>query len=166
MKRRAFLTLVLAVTGSCDTLPSGTSPSRLSVAAPVLSRDVNVRIPVAGNLLFNPCPPEELVAYEGVVHMHSVMEVTETSTYLRLHSNNQRFHGVGLTSGDRYSLPGNQRLEVFTSVAGPVYEEERDVIFRMLREGSADNLWLRGKMRFKFPPGEVEIIKLEFECRG
>jgi len=94
-------------------------------------------------------------------------ETTPTEVHVKVHVNAQDIEGVGLTSGDMYRVEDNVLNEFsFTLVPPFEFEQELDVRFRLIREGSDDNLWMRFTARFTFPPGDLEIIRNELECRG
>jgi hypothetical protein len=78
-----------------------------------------------------------------------------------MHENNQGVTGVGLTSGDRYSIQQNAKIRIVES--GPTLDHYQDVRLRLVRHGSADDLWIRETLRIT---SHVEIIRFEIECRG
>jgi hypothetical protein len=123
-------------------------------------------IPVSG-VLENPCPPTELLAFEGRLHIVEDIETTPTEVTARVRINAQDIEGVGLTSGDMYRVEDNIKNDFSFTIVPPFeFQQEVDVRFRLIREGSDDNLWMRFKARFTFPPGTTEILKNELECRG
>lgn len=163
MKRAALLAILFTGLAGCDTPVSAPSSLRPEAPGPSFAQAFNDKIFVSGTL-FNPCPPEEFVAFEGFVHSHATGDLTPPDFDFKFHFNAQGVEGVGLTSGDGYSIQENAKDDVVAS--GEVLDETFDDRFRMIRRGSRDNLWLRFKVRLTAPPFTVEIIKDEIECRG
>jgi hypothetical protein len=162
MKRLAFFSFAFAWLAACDTASAPTSQVS-SFDAPSFAKISNDKFPVSGTL-FNSCPPQELVEFEGFFHFLVTGEETPTSSDIKIHVNLQGVSGVGLTSGDRYSIAQNEKTDIeFTPTTS---EQETDFRFRLIRQGSDDNLWVRQTFRFTFPPGTFELIRNETECRG
>jgi hypothetical protein len=168
MKRFAVLAVALASLVSCDVPPSAPEALRTTTAKPQAERfHTNETFDIAGTIA-NPCPPGELVAYQGRIHLNAKGDydpaIGQTFTVI---SNLQNFSGIGLTSGDRYRLQQNYKDEV-TMTFSPDFtlDETFAVRFRINRQGSADNLWLRQTIRFTFPPDNIELIRNDMECRG
>jgi hypothetical protein len=158
--------LVLAWVAACD-IPSG--PRSHEAAAGVSSFERvhnNLRIPPPAEPQFNACPPQELVQIvKGRFHVNQVIETgTDGTQTFKVHFNAQGFEGIGLTSGDKYRIMDNDKVEVvITETTFDLVSHDR---FRLIRQGSLDNLWLRIHTRLTDPEGEPEITRLEFECRG
>jgi hypothetical protein len=165
MKRFALFASALAWLAACDAPPVPTGPT---TALQVHTRTSDAKISnesfrISGTIL-NPCPPAELVAFSGSAHV--LVTGTETPGYIdaNAHINTQGISGVGLVSGDRYSVLENVKEDLV--VTGSSFDEQQDLRFRLVRQGSADNLWLRQTIRLTFPPFNLEIIRNQIECRG
>lgn len=170
MKRFALFASAFIWLAACDTpsAPTPQTPALKTVPAggPSFAKIFNEKIPI-DQLLFNPCPPEELVQISGFLHLLVTGEQTPAGSDLKIHVNLQGISGVGLTSGDRYSIQQNEHTDLqFSNVPPFPFQQETDFRFRIVRQGSDDNLWFRQTVRFSFPPFEFEIIRNEFECRG
>lgn len=168
MKRFTLLAFASIGLAACDAPPTPTEPALKSAptGAPSFAKLQNDRFVLSG-LIFNSCPPQEVVAYEGVFHLLITGETTPEGGDIKVHVNLQSFSGVGLTSGDRYSIQQIEHTDFSFSNTPPFpFEQETDFMFRMIRQGSDDNLWVRQTFRFTFPPGEFELIRNETECRG
>jgi hypothetical protein len=165
MKRFALLAFAFALLAACETPPTAPTPLSPTATAPSFAQLFNDKVDVSGTFLSS-CPPTEPVAFQGSIHVHATGEISPTRTDIKFHANAQGIEGVGLTSGDRYNVPQNTKDDLEFSSPPPRIEEEFDLRFRLIRQGSDDNFWLRFKFRFSFPPFEFELIKLEIECRG
>jgi len=165
MKRFALFAFAFILLVACDT-PSAPTLQRPSLQAtpPSFTKISNDKFDISGTIT-NPCPPAEEVAYQGSIHLLITGEETPTSSDLRAHINTQGISGVGLTSGDRYSILENVK-EDFVSPAPGEYTAEVSVRFRMIRQGSNDNFWVLQVYRVSSSPPYVEIIREETECRG
>ena len=164
MKRLALFALALSSLTACES-PSAPTPQAPSIRAPSSALLSNTQTSIAFNLV-TPCAPAEVVAITGSVHRVVTGEITPTSASIKFHLNNQGVSGVGLTSGDRYSVLQNfsQSTNVtFPPLTGSIDVDNR---FRIIRQGSNDNLWLRQTFRITFNPFSVTLIRSEFECRG
>ena len=164
MKRLALFALALSSLTACES-PSAPTPQAPSIRAPASALLSNAQFSIAGNL-FNPCAPSELVAFTGSIHQVVTGEITPTSVDIKIHSNTQGVAGVGLTSGDRYRILQNVNADNDVTCPPTTGSEEVDVRFRLIRQGSNDNLWRRQTLRFTFNPFSVEVIRNEIECRG
>ena len=125
----------------------------------------NQSFPLSG-VLFNPCPPEELLEFDGRGHELITGEVGPTSEDITIHFNTQDVKGVGLTSGDAYEIPENEKVDLVITSVPFTFDEQFDIRFRLIRAGSADNLWMRQTVEISFPPGNVQIKRNQVECRG
>ena len=164
MKRLALFALALSSLTACES-PSAPTPQAPSIRAPSSALLSNTQTSIAGTL-FNPCAPAEFVAITGSVHRVVTGEITPTSASIKFHLNNQGVSGVGFTSGDQYRFLQNvsQTFDVtFPPTTGSL---DVDTRFRLIRQGSNDNLWLRQTFRITFNPFSVTLIRSEFECRG
>jgi hypothetical protein len=162
MKRLLVLTLTCVWSAACDA-PSA-PPTPETIIPPSFETLFNDRVPISGVVTDNTCAGAEAVAFEGWAHVLRTGQLTPTTDIkVRL---NAVAEGVGLISGDRYVLIQNNNAEFVTSAGGTTIDQEVDVRFRMIREGSDDNFWLRLTFRLTFPPGTVEFIRDEVECRG
>ena len=164
MKRFALFSLAFIGLAACDT-PSAPTPM-LNAGPPDVSfaKLVNERIPLSGTL-FHSCAPFDVVAYEGLLHLLITGEQGPTGSDLKLHTNLQSFEGIG-ASGDRYSIQQNEKTDFSFTLPSGAFEQETDFRFRMIRQGSDDNLWVRVTFRVSSPPFQFEIIRNEVECRG
>ena len=161
MKRLLVFTLTVWLAG-CDAPSAPATPE--TATPPSFGTLFNDRVPISGVVTDNICAGAEAVAFEGWAHVLRTGQLTPTTDIkVRL---NAVAEGIGLISGDRYVLIQNNNAEFVTSAGGSTIDQEVDVRFRMIREGSDDNFWLRLTFRLTFPPGTVEIIRDEVECRG
>lgn len=165
MKHAALFAFLFAGLVACDTPPSAPAPDDPGIAGPsFVKTHINESIDISGTI-FNGCAPSELVAFEGRIHQNVIIDDDGAGTVkVQIRSNTQNLHGVGLTSGDKYTIHQNVKNDF--ELTPTTTEQEFDIRFRVIRQGSDDNLWLRQTVRFTFPPGTVEIIRNEFECRG
>lgn len=165
MRRPALFALILAGLTACDTPPSAPTPREPPSAGPSLalvenSHDYDVEL--VG--LFNPCPPEEFIAATAKLHL----VVTEGENILNVRMNSSDSHGIGVTSGDRYTVHANRKGDITISAG----TETVDFVdhFRIIRAGSADNADFFGMYRVTFPPDgppTVELVRLRSDgCRG
>lgn len=164
MKRLALFTFAFIGMSACES-PSAPEPTQLSAEAPTYAMLRNDKIDVSG-ILFNRCAPSEFVRYTGSLHVVVTGEQTPTSSDVKFHVNTQGVEGIGLTSGDRYSIIQNVKEEFQFSFPPFRFEREVDFRFRMIRQGSDDNLWVRQTFRVSSPPFRLELIRSEIECRG
>ena len=171
MKRFALLAFAFTLLAACETPSAPTPPTatlpEISVAASSVKL-FNDKFGVSF-IVSNPCPPAEDVAFGGSIHILSTGAVTPTSSDTKFHYNTQGIEGVGLSSGDRYLYIQNEKTDSEFSFVYPFpFEQENDVRFRLIRQGSDDNLWIRHTFRFSYSPPlfEFEIIREEIECRG
>lgn len=164
MKRLVLLTVAFAGLAACDT-PSAPAEPGAPSSGPSFAVIFNERESISGVVTDNTCPGAEPVAFEASSHVLVTGERTPTSSDIKFHINAAGV-GVGLISGDRYILVQNNKAEFVTSAAGPTVDEEFDVRFRMIRQGSEDNFWLRLTFHFTSPPPTTEIIRDDIECRG
>ena len=93
-------------------------------------------------------------------------EIGPTSEDITFHFNAQDIKGVGLTSGDVYEVLDNAEQNMTFAFPPLTQSEKSDVRFRLIRHGSADNLWMRFSFTFTYPPGTFEITRDQLECRG
>ena len=93
-------------------------------------------------------------------------EIGETSEDVTIHVDAEGIEGVGLVTGERYSVPANETDEITLTDVPPTFSEEFDLRYRLIRAGSLDNLWLRVTFTFTVPPGTTDVRRLEIECRG
>jgi hypothetical protein len=162
MKRLLVFTLTSVWLAGCDA-PSAPATSE-TTTRPLFATLFNQRMPISGVVTDNTCSGAEPVAFEGWGHVLRTGQVTPTVD-VKVHINAVA-EGVGLISGDRYVLIQNNKAEFVTSAGGTTIDQEVDIRFRMIREGSADNFWSRLTFRLTFPPGTMEFIRDEVECRG
>ena len=116
---------------------------------------------------FNPCPPMEPVAVEGVVHVNQHGNVepgsTEFKTHVVLHGN-----GVGLLTGSKYVLQQNNKSEFSSSFPPPRLESSSDFRYRLIRQGSEDDFHAHGSATFVCDQNGCRVVENEQEraCRG
>jgi hypothetical protein len=162
MKRLLVFTFTSVLLTACEAPSAPANPE--TTTPPSFATLFNQRLPISGVLTDNTCSGAEAVAFEGWAHVLRTGQLTPT-TDIRVRINSVA-EGVGLISGDRYVLIQNNNAEFVTSTGGTTVDQEVDVRFRMIRQGSDDNFWLRVTFRLTFPPGTVEFIRDEIECRG
>ena len=138
MKRLALLTFAFIGISACES-PSAPEPTQLSAEAPTYAMLRNDKIDISGVLL-NRCAPSELVRYTGSIHFLVTGEQTPTSNDIKIHSNTQGVEGIGLTSGERYSIIQNVKQESEFSFPPLRFEQEVDFRFRMIRQGN-QTIW-------------------------
>lgn len=161
MNRLILPVIALVWMSGCDTpaaAPDAQTPDFLKVHD-------NIFLPPPPEPQVNSCPPEELVQItSGRMHVNSVMETTTDGTQIfKVHFNAQGFEGIGLTSGDRYRIMDNDKVEVvITETSFDLVSHDR---FRLIREGSEDNLWLRLHLQITDDEDPV-ITRFDIECRG
>lgn len=172
MKRVALCTLACAWLAACETSPSGPTPLTPLGGTPLVGPRSfqtlsNEQIPVAGALVFNPCPPAETVEIlNGFLHFLVTGEVGPTSQDITIHVNGQGIEGVGTVTGERYSVPDNEKTSITFTQVPLSFTQETDFRLRLIRAGELDNLWLRVTFTFTFPPGTIDVRRMEIECRG
>lgn len=170
MKRFALLAFAFTWLAACDS-PSAPTPQTPAlktapVGAPSFAKIANYTYDISGGV-YNPCPPAELVLVQGSIHFLITGEQTPAGSDVKVHLNTQGIEGVGLTSGDRYQWILNEKYDFeFSNVPPFPFEQEFEYRYRLIRQGSDDNLWVRQTVRYSYPPFEFEIIRNEFECRG
>ena len=159
---RLLVFMLFAWLAACDAPSAPATPE--TAPRPSFGIISNERVPLSGVVTDNTCAGAEAVAFEGWGHILRTGQLTPTRDIkFRL---NAVAEGVGLISGDRYVLIQNNNAEFVTSAGGSTIDREVDVRFRMIREGSGDNFWSRLTFRLTFPPGTMEFIRDEVECRG
>jgi hypothetical protein len=166
MKRLALVVFSFASIAACETPSSAPTTQAPSVPRPFATVLFNERVPVAPpDFQLNSCPPEEDVILNGFLHRLVIEQVGPTSQQITFHVNAQGIEGVGSVSGDRYSVPANSKQEITFTAVPETVSDEFELRFRLIREGSLDNLWLRYTATITFPPGTLDE-RLEIECRG
>jgi hypothetical protein len=156
MKHLVILGATLLGLVSCET-SSPTSP-----VSPRDGRDlatVSQWMPL-NTIFFNECPPVEDVAFSGRVHLLS----RETAGQSRLFVNWADMKGVGLVTGNAYVLQDNFQDEIISSSTNDT--EEVIEHFRMVRQGSLDNLQAFVHLIFDLTAGTVNVLEFRVECRG
>jgi hypothetical protein len=162
MKRLLVFTLTSVWLAACEAPSAPAAPE--TTTPPSFGTLFNQRMPISGVVTDNTCAGAEAVAFEGWGHVLTTGQLTPTVD-VKGHINAVA-EGIGLISGDRYILIQNNKGEFVTSAGGTTIDQEVDIRFRMIREGSDDNFWLRLTFRLTFPPGTMEFIRDEVECRG
>jgi hypothetical protein len=165
MTRHRLLAFAFALLAGCDS-PAAPDAAATNLKPYFLRVHDNFFLPPPPETQFNPCPPaEEVLIVDGRFHVNSVMETTpDGAQTFKVHFNAQGFEGIGLITGDKYRIMDNDKVEVLiTTTTFDLVSQQR---FRLIREGSLDNLWLRLHIRQTDPDGEPEIISLDIECRG
>jgi hypothetical protein len=166
MKRFALFAFAFAGVAACDAPPVPTAPTTSALQVPThmsSAQVLNDKIDISGTV-FNDCPPAEPVAFTGSIHVLATGTLTPTNIDAKVHENTQGISGVGLVTGDRYSVLENVNEDFVAS--GSLVNEFLDVRLRLVRQGSLDNLWIRQTVRVTSPPFHIEFIRNEIECRG
>ena len=167
MKRLALFAFAFPWLAACERSPSAPTRQTPSIPPPSFTTLANESVPVAGTFAINTCPPEEDVQIlNGFLHTLVTGEIGETSEDVTIHIDAEGIEGVGLVTGERYSLPANETNEMTLTGVPPTFSQEFDLRYRLIREGSLDNLWLRITFTFTVPPGTTDVRRLEIECRG
>jgi len=168
MKRLALLPFAFAWLAACETPPSAPTSQTPLIPPPSFATTVlNERVPVAGTFAVNTCPPEEDVdLLKGFLHYVVTEEIGPTSADVTIHVDAEGIEGVGQVTGARYSVPINETDEVTITEVPFTSREEFDLRYRLIREGSLDDLWLRITFTLTVPPGTEDVRRLEIECRG
>ena len=167
MKRLALFAFAFPWLAACEKSPSAPTRQTPSIPPPSFTTLANESVPVAGTFAINTCPPEEDVQIlNGFLHTLVTGEIGETSEDVTIHIYAEGIEGVGLVTGERYSLPANETNEMTLTGVPPTFSQEFDLRYRLIREGSLDNLWLRITFTFTVPPGTTDVRRLEIECRG
>ena len=167
MKRLALFAFAFPWLAACERSPSAPTRQTPSIPPPSFTTLANEKMSVAGSFATNTCSPEEDVQIlSGFLHTLVTGEIGETSEDVTIHIDAEGIEGVGLVTGERYSLPANETDEITLTDVPPTFSEEYDLRYRLIREGSLDNLWLRVTVTFTFPPGTTDVKRLEIECRG
>ena len=167
MNRLALVAAVFPWLVACERSPSAPTSHTPAVPQPSFAIVLNERVPVAGSFEFNPCPPEEFVdIVDGFLHFLVTERVGPTSQGVTIHINAEGIEGIGQTTGARYSVPANSKEAITITDVQPTLTQDFDLRFRLIREGSPDNLWLRFTFTFTLPPGTTDVRRLDIECRG
>lgn len=157
MRHTVVLTAAALWLAACDTTPAPTSPVVPKGLLPELAA-TSIWMPL--DVIFpNECPPVEDVAFSGKAHF--VFE--ESGGGSRLFINWAAVEGVGLVSGDRYVIRDNYQEELIPSGDGTLEIREH---FRMLRQGSPDNVLATVHLIFNLTTGDVQELEFEIVCRG
>jgi len=167
MKPLALLPFAVAWLAACETPPSAPTSQTPVIPPPSFATTIlNERVPVAGTFAVNTCPPEEVVdLLSGFLHYVVTADIGPTSADITTHVDAEGIEGVGQVTGARYSVPINEKDEITLTDVPPTSREEFDLRFRLIREGSLDNLWLRITFTVTVP-GTEDVRRLEIECRG
>ncbi len=167
MTRLGLCAFALAWLAACETPPSAPTPQTPLIPPPSFTTLANEKMSVAGTFATNTCPPEEDVQIlNGFLHTLVTGEIGATSEDVTIHVDAEGIEGVGLVTGERYSLPANETDEITLTDVPPTFSEEFDLRYRLIRAGSLDNLWLRVTFTFTDPPGTIDVRRFEIECRG
>jgi hypothetical protein len=168
MTRLGLCAFALAWLAACETPPSAPTPQTPLIPPPSFATTIlNERVPVAGSIAINTCPPEEVVdLVDGFLHYVVTEEIGPTSANVTVHISGEGIEGVGQVTGEQYSVPANEKDEVTITDVPPTFSEEFDLRLRMIRAGSLDNLWFRFTFTLTVPPGGEDVRRLEIECRG
>jgi len=168
MKRLALLPFAFAWLAACETPPSAPTSQTPLIPPPSFATTIlNEKVPVAGMFAVNTCPPEEVVdLLSGFLHYVVTEEIGPTSADVTIHVDAEGIEGVGQVTKERYSVPINETDEVTITDVPFTSSEEFDLRYRLIREGSLDDLWLRITFTLTVPPGTEDVRRLEIECRG
>lgn len=165
MKHLILPAFALAWLFGCQTPEAPMGVEEMSAGPSLLRVHDNIFLPPPPDAQVNSCPPAELVQIiKGSFHVNSVTEIAPDGTEtVKVHFNAQGFEGIGLTSGDRYRIMDNDKVEVvITETSFDLVSHDR---FRLIREGSLDNLWLRIHVQIT-DDGDPVFTKFDIECRG
>jgi hypothetical protein len=159
MRRLAPFAFILTGLAACEAPPSAPAPRGPSVAAPNFALITNERrtVPFA---FVNPCPPAEPIAAVGDIHI----VVTGNAEQQKRHVNWSNFHGVGAVTGSRYT--GQIIVKQDTDLPPPNTVVETMLQIRWMRHGGLDDFHSFVVTRVTIPPGTVEIIRTDVDCRG
>ena len=167
MNRLALVALVCPWLVACEKSPAAPTSHTPSFPRPSFATLANEKVSVAGSFEFNPCPPEEFIdIVDGFFHFVVTGEVGPTSQDITIHVNAQGVAGVGVTTGARYSVPANSKESITITDVPPTLTQDFDLRFRLVRQGSPENLWLRLTFTFTLPSGTTDVRRMEIECRG
>jgi len=168
MKRLALLAIAFAWLAACEAPPSAPTSQTPVIPPPSFATTIaNERVPVTGMFAVNTCPPDEVVdLLSGYLHYVVTEEIGPTSADVTIHVDAEGIEGFGQITKERYSVPINETDEVTITDVPPTFTEEFDLRYRLIREGSLDDLWLRVTFTFTDPPGTLDVRRLEIECRG
>ncbi len=167
MKRLALFAFAFPWLAACERSPSAPTRQTPSIPPPSFATTIaNEKVPVEGFATNTCLPEEEVQILSGFLHTLVTGEIGETSEDVTIHVDAEGIEGVGLETGARYSVPVNSEDEMTLTDVPPTFSEEYDLRYRLIREGSLDNLWLRVTFTFTFPPGTTDVKRLEIECRG
>jgi hypothetical protein len=168
MKRLALFAFAVPWLAACERSPSAPTPQTPLIPPPSFATTIlNEKVPVAGMFAVNTCRPEEVVdLLSGFLHYVVTEDIGPTSTDVTIHIDAEGIEGVGQVTGARYSVPINEKDEVTIRDVPPTFREEFDLRYRLIREGSLDNLWFRFTFTFTVPPGTEDVRRFEIECRG
>ena len=165
MNRLALVALVSPWLIACESTSAPTSQTP-SLPRPSFATVFNERVPVGGSFDFNPCPPEEVVdILDGYFHYVETEDVGPTSQSITIHVNAEGITGVGETTGEGYSVPANSTEDITITDPPPTFTQRYDLRYRLIRDGSPDNLWLHLSFTFTLP-ADITDESLEIECRG
>jgi hypothetical protein len=159
MKRLAPFAFIVAGLAACETPPSAPTPRGPSVAAPHFALISNTRRTIPF-MFVNTCPPAEPIAAVGDIHI----VVTGDADQQKMHINWSNFHGVGAVTGSRYT--GQIIVKRDTDLPPPNLTVETMQQIRWMRHGSLDDFHLFLVTRVTTPPGTVEVIRTDVDCRG
>ena len=167
MKPLALLPFALAWLAACETPDSAPTSQTPLIPPPSFATLANERVPLAGSFAINTCPPEEEVEIvSGFLHTVVTGEIGATSEDVTIQVNAEDVEGVGLVTGARYTQPANSNEEITITDVPPTLRQEFDLRYRLIREGSLDDLWFRLTFTLTVPPGTEDVRRLEIECRG
>jgi len=137
------------------------------IPPPSFATLANERVPLAGSFAINTCPPEEEVQIvSGFLHTVVTGEIGATTEDVTIQVNAEDVEGVGLVTGARYTQPATSKEEITITDVPPTLRQEFDLRYRLIREGSLDDLWFRFTFKLTVPPGTDDVSRLEIECRG
>jgi hypothetical protein len=159
MKRLAPFAFIFAGLAACEAPPSAPTPRGPSVAAPTFALISNSRRTIPFTFT-NTCPPAEQIVAAGDIHI----VVTGDADQQKMHINWSNFHGVGAVTGAEYT--GQIIVKRETDLPPPNTTVDATQRIRWMRHGSLDDFHLILVTRTTIPPGTVEVIRTEVDCRG
>lgn len=164
------LAVAAALTACADATAPAPAPAVRSPGAPSFAQassrsQINYWFDLNGTT-YNPCNGEQ-VAFTGKAHVNGYIDTTAAGVVeLKIHVNTADMHGVGLTTGDRYTLQEQLReaeqysFDPYTDTF--VFKDR----YMVVSNSSTDNFESTFAFRFTYPPGTFEVTQDESRCTG
>lgn len=170
MNRIATAALALVLIG-CDNASGPAGPAaRPDLTGVNLANVVNESFDVTGFFTYNACSPAEAVLItKGALHYNISATANDNGFHYSGHVNAQGIQGEGLTSGLKYQVGLNQKVQ-FNILANGAANVEQSLDFRVNSQGSTDNMTLTFLFKATVNSnGELTNIRFEpltIECKG